>query len=393
MPDFIALTCPACGGQLQVAPAENQVKCNYCKTEFLLNNKVAERKTTALNALVFKHQSEPREGAFSLQVPEGWLTEGGIFRANPMQTMLNAQAIEAKLDFIVKRDALGSVALRWCPEVKYTDPGMNMGAMLSGFMGGNYSGMLVSPLLSPIDFILRVVFPWAHPQAANVQIVHQQELPLLVDNYRKRMTALGLPAMFAYQGGMVVFTYTEGSITFRENIFTVIESMGAAAAGMWSNKDTFIERALAAEFDQWQPIMAHIRDSGQLNPNWLMRELQNQGILAGNFLDAQRQQQAREQQMLNTQRDLQNMDRQIEADHQQAHAEIQNDQYLNLMNLEEYVNPYTHLPETGSNQWNYRWVTESGDEFYCDDLDKDPNRGSVANRSDWKLTPVRKRSG
>jgi hypothetical protein len=61
------------------------------------------------------------------------------------------------------------------------------------------------------------------------------------------------------------------------------------------------------------------------------------------------------------------------------------------MNLEEYLNPYTHEPETGSNQWKCRWVTESGDEFYCDDPYRDPNSTGANNRSDWKKTPIRPR--
>lgn len=344
-----------------------------------------------MGSIIFHRQSEPREGAFTLQVPDGWMTEGGIFRTDPMQAMLNAQAIEAKLDFIVKRDLQGSVALRWCPEMKYTDPKMNLGAGLSGLLGGKYSGMSVTPLLQPVDFILKIVFPWAHPQATNVQVIHEQDLPILAENYRKRMASLGLPCLGSYAGGMVVFNYTEGNLTFQENAYCVIENMGPIAGGMWSNKDTLIERALAAEINQWQPIMAHIRDTGQINPAWLAQEMRNQGMMANSFLDAQRQQQAREQQMLNVQHDLQNMDRQI-ADHRsQTNAQIQKDQYLNLMNLEEYYNPYTREPEYGSNQWQYRWISESGDEYYCDDVYNDPNSTSFGNRSDWKLTPIKQR--
>jgi hypothetical protein len=115
--------------------------------------------------------------------------------------------------------------------------------------------------------------------------------------------------------------------------------------------------------------------------------------LSGSYLDAQRQQQAREQQMLNVQHQMQEADRQIVDHRQRTNDEIQNDQYLNLMNLEEYQNPYTHQPELGSNQWKCRWVTEGGDEYYTDDAYQDPNVGSQGNRSDWKLTPVRQRTG
>ncbi|NTU74887.1 MAG: hypothetical protein HGA86_02065 [Anaerolineaceae bacterium] len=393
MPTFIPLTCPACGGKLQVTPANDQGKCQYCNNEYLLGNtKSAENKTTQLGSILFHRQSEPREGAFSLQVPDGWLVEGGIFRVGGMQSVVSAQTIEAKLDFIVKSDPQGTVALRWCPEIKYTDPRMNPGAMMGGMFAGNYSGTMVMPILHPVEFLIKVVFPWAHPQATNVKVVHQQELPVLVENFCKRTAALGMPVIGSYVGGMVVFSYREGNINFLENTYSVIENMGPMAGGMWSNKDTFLERAPVTEFERWQPIMAHIRDSGHLNTNWLAQEMRNQGIMAGAFLDAQRQQQQREQQMLNLQQDLQSMDRQI-ADHRSlTNSETQKAEYLNLMNLEEYMNPYTREPETGSNQWKYRWVTEGGDEFYCDDPYQNPNTAGEQNRSDWEITPIRPRA-
>ncbi len=392
MTELIPLVCPSCGGKLETTLASGTIKCQHCGTEFLLGNRTsAEKKTTSLGSIVFHHRSEPREGAFSLQVPDGWLIEGGIFRMGGMAGMMNAQAIEARLDFLVKSDARGSVALRWCPENKYIDPRMNPGAMLAGMFTGNVSGMMPAPLMHPVDFLINVVFPWAHPQAGNPRVLSRQELPLLVENYQKRNAALGIPSIGSYAGGMVVFAYSEGGMEFQENAYTVVESLGAMAGGMWSNKDTFLERAPAAEMQQWQPILAHIRDSGQLNMPWLAQEMRSQGMMAGAFLDAQQQQQQREQQMLGLQRDLQAADQQI-ADHRaQTNAETMNAEYLNLMNLEEYINPYTRERESGSNQWTYRWVTENGDEYYSDDAYQDPNTLNALNRSDWKRTPVRQR--
>ena len=393
MAGLIPLTCPSCNGKLEFKPGDPKVTCGYCDNEFLLERGDEARKTTPLNSLIFRRQSEPREGAFSLQVPEGWLLEGGIERANLMQG-ITAQSIEAKLDFTVKSDPTGTVMLHWVPEIKHVDPRLNPGAAMAGMFSGNYSGMMVTPLMPPVDFLVRGVFPWAHGTVSNIQVTQQQALPQLVDNYRKKNAALGIPAMpFAYEGGMVTFTYTEGGVTYRENAYTVIENMGMLAAGMWSNKDTFLERAPADQFDQWQPIMAHIRDSGQINPQWVAQEMRSQGMLSNSFLDAQRQQQAREQQMLDQQHQMQQIDQQIVDHRQRTNAENQNDQYLNLMNLEEYQNPYTRQPELGSNQWKYRWVTEGGDEYYTDDAYQDPNQGSQGNRSDWKLTPVRQRVG
>ena len=40
--------------------------------------------------------------------------------------------------------------------------------------------------------------------------------------------------------------------------------------------------------------------------------------------------------------------------------------YLTLTEQEEYVNPYTNEVEVGTNQWQHRWINESGDVIYTD---------------------------
>jgi hypothetical protein len=382
--------CPYCHQYLQGQPsARGEVGQEPSPGESSLgSNAVGARSPRP----VFQRKMEPNEGAFTLSVPHGWLVEGGIMRANLMQGVIDAQSIEAKLDFTVKRDPAGSVLIRWCPEVKYCDMALSPAAMMGFFPpGSNYQGMLVCPVMTAQEFLIRTVFPWAHPQATQVQVVAQESLPLLVEGYRRRMAALGVPTNFSYDGGIVAFTYVENGVRLYEKAFAVIENMGHLAAGMWSNKDTILIRGPADEFDAWEPILHHIRESVQINFQWLAREITNQEMLSRSFLNAQQASMARDRRMLEIQQHIQELDRQIVEHRQRTNAEIQNDAYLNLMDLEEYVNPYTNEPELGSNQWDCRWVTEDGDEFYTDNPDDNPNIPSTLNRSDWKRTMVRPR--
>ena len=95
--------------------------------------------------------------------------------------------------------------------------------------------------------------------------------------------------------------------------------------------------------------------------------------------------------MLQIQQQMQQVDREIQENRMRTNAEIMNDNYLNLMELEEYVNPITNEVETGSNQWDYRWVNADGDEFYTDDETDDPNIPNLLNRDDWQKSKVRPR--
>ena len=253
--------------------------------------------------------------------------------------------------------------------------------------------MQVIPLLSPFDFLIQIAFPWAHPEAQDVQGAAQKPLPLLVDIYTKKMTAFGLPSPGAYEGGTVTFAYTERGRHYAEKAYAVIENLGPMAAGMWSNKDTLLIRAALGELARWEPILHHIRESVQLERRWLAQEVVNQEFMGRSFLHAQQAAQAREQRMLQVQRQMQDIDRQITEHGAQTNAEIHNDAYLTLMEQEEYVHPSTNEPETGSNPWQYRWTNADGAEFYSDNEDHNPNLWDWMNGSDWRRTPIRPRLG
>ena len=382
--------CPACGAPL---PPGSR-RCEYCQSYLAVDvppgasSQMAEE--AAFAGFAFVRQAEPNEGAFTLSLPQGWLVEGGILRADMTRQVVDAQSIEAKLDFTVKRDPTGTVAIRWCPTIKYCDVRMSPAAMFFP-RGSNYSGMIVWPLMAAQDFLTQNVFPWAHPQARDVRVVEGRQEPALVEHYKRTMARLGIPTPFSYEGATVTFAYLEGGVQFKEAAYTVIENMGAMAAGMWSNKDTLLFRAPVDEFETWEPVLHHILASVQINPQWLAREIANQEMLSRAFLNAQQAQQARERRMLEIQRQMQQVDREITAHRSRTNAEIQNDAYLALMGQEEFYNPHTGEVETGSDAWQYRWVSADGAEFYTDREEDDPNIPGLLNHTDWARTPVRKR--
>jgi len=205
------------------------------------------------------------------------------------------------------------------------------------------------------------------------------------------MAAFGIPAQFEYDGGIGTFVYTENGRRYEEKQFTVIESMGMMGGGMWSNKDTMLIRAPEGELAQWEPLLHRIRESVVLNPQWVAGEIVSQEFLSQSFLNAQQAEQARSRRALEIQQHIQQMDRQIAEHRMRTNEEIQDPAYLTMVGQEEYVNPFTDEPETGSNEWEYRWVTDGGEEYYTDVEDDDPSVNGVLDRSDWRRSPVRRR--
>ena len=99
--------------------------------------------------LLMNRVEEPNEKAFSVLVPQGWKTAGGIFNVNPLERNGPGNSISPKCDFRVQSDASGSVMVRWLPSWNYADLSRSpMGYSLFQ-PGQQYQGMLVRPWSAP----------------------------------------------------------------------------------------------------------------------------------------------------------------------------------------------------------------------------------------------------
>ncbi|MBD3168934.1 MAG: hypothetical protein GF307_05585 [candidate division Zixibacteria bacterium] len=328
--------------------------------------------------MVFERVAEPKEKAFTILIPKGWQTDGGIIRINPMAGGGPANSIAAKLDFTVKKDRQGTVMVRWLPDMLYYDARYSPAGQMGMFPPGSYyQGMLVCPLMPAVEFLGQMAFPYVHPDISDVKVIERKPLPELARKYQQRVLAVMPQMTFTYDAAVMTVTYKENGVNFKEKFFTVVENWGALGAGMWGNKETFCMRAPAAEFEKYEPVVSIIQNSVKINQQWLTGEIKGQ---------AQRGEIA-----INTQKEIQRIGREIASHRSKTMAEINNDMFLTLTEQEEYVNPYTNEIEIGSNQWDYRWVNESGDVIYSNKEDYNPNHDINLNRSDFKKTKIRKR--
>jgi len=329
--------------------------------------------------LLLRRQAEPREGAFTILVPDGWRLGGGIFRVDPTQAGGPAQSLEAKIDLTLSCDDHGTVMLRrhpdwYCIDMRHSPAGQ-MGLFPAG---SNYQGMPVAPVPDAQSYLLQWLLPESRPGIRELQVERVDPVPGLIRSYQVRLQALAFAVDFRFDGCVMTVSYEERGTRFRERFLVVIEDRGQIAGGQWANRETLSVRAPAADFAAWEPVFQLICGSVQLSPRWVQGELRGQ--------------QQRGQIMRDVQRQVQDLDRQILAHQRQTNAEIQNDMYLTLTGQEEYVNPYTGEVELGTDQLGpHRWVTAGGDVLYAPSEEFDPNTHPQMNRTDWKRTPVRPR--
>lgn len=330
-----------------------------------------------LTGMAFSRVAEPREGAFTILVPRGWQSDGGIYRVNAAQAGGPLNAIEAKCDVIFKSDARGTVAFRILPDIVYAHVGVGGGFWKPG---SSYQGATVRPVEAATSHV-KALFSHLHPNADNPNVLKLTRLPGEVASlshglsYTNQLfTQIGLGHMqFQCDAAGGVFEYVEDGVLFREIIASGIVDMRAAMT--WKNTRTLAFRAPAVSFDQWRPVFDIMRSSIRFNQQWILGEMKGQ--------------QQRTQVVMKVFDEIRRIDREIVRKTTINREEIMNDNYLVLTGQEEYVNPYTNQVETDTDAFRYRWTTEGGDVYYTNKEGENPN--TFMHQTDFKLTPIRKR--
>ncbi|KAF0198916.1 MAG: hypothetical protein FD166_907 [Bacteroidetes bacterium] len=328
---------------------------------------------------VFHRSSEPNENAFTFLLPLGWTISGGITRVDPNVSGGSGNAIEAKL-YMKLSSPDNRAGMGWLPDTRFFDmrryPGQNLAAPLFPD-GSNYNGMMVLRMMAPADFIREIAVPFAHPHAQNLQITGVQQLQKLSDEYRQMSLLMLGGYHFEYQTAIATMEYSENGVQYLEKMVCAIEDWGQAGAGLWSNKETWYVRAEKPLFEPMAPVFATIGHSVKLNPEWMAREIRSQQVNSNIALQ--------------TQRDIERIDREITGHRARTNSEINNEMYLNLTGQEDYTNPFTGETERGTNEWNYRWENEQGDVIYHNSNNYNPNDDADIRVKGFKRSEVRKR--
>ena len=136
------------------------------------------------SAIQYVRKQEPKENAFSLLIPKGWQIEGGAIRILNPDIAGSLNMVDCKFDMAVKKDATGSVMIRWMPEMLCID-----GAYAFGNReGAVFNNALVRNKRTPERFITDIGIPYAHPKATNVKIVSSKSLPQLAQKYQQAVS-------------------------------------------------------------------------------------------------------------------------------------------------------------------------------------------------------------
>jgi len=326
----------------------------------------------------FQRVWEPNERAFTVLVPEGWQTAGGIFNVNPLQMNGSGNTIAPKTDFAVKSDERGRVMIHWIPIWNYADLTYSPTGFSFFKPGQYYQGMPVRVMISPKQFLTELIQK-ERPQAREIRVVAEDPMQELTaafmhqtEQVNRNLQQMGLfPIGFSSMG--MVFEYEEGGERYRESAQTTIAD-NRRGGFLWSNENTIMFRAPVSEFETWKPILDTIQTSVEPNPQWLAAVTKAMGERASNALE--------------TQRYLNRVANEIVENRRKTNAEIRHEQWLLISGQEEYKNPFNGQVERGTSAYAYRWESNQGDIIYTDENSYDPNRHEKYGSREWRRSVV-----
>ncbi len=343
---------------------------------------------------VLKRVTEPLEQAFSVLAPEGWEFVGGAVRLAPpaspgeaagglRATIQRARAAQVTLDYTLRSDSTGTVALRRYPDAAYCDASrLPESAGAAGLKSGDtWRGLTVMPLVPAREYITGTLVPRSRPNATSLRVEEQRDLPDLARAEKGRLAALISPVAGTCDAAVVTVTYDENGTTYRERFFDLIVDRGAVAGSQWASRGAMSFRAPAAEFDSRQLIFALMLSSVRESAEWLGRQnrvsLQQGGAAEG--LDAK----------------VDELTRQMLEGHAQALVEERDALFPSTTaDLEPFANPFTGDVETGTLVLGkYRWESGAGDVVYSANETFNPSVGWTLGRSDWRKCKVQPRGG
>lgn len=150
--------------------------------------------------------------------------------------------------------------------------------------GQLYLGMIVMPIPdSPVAFVQQIILPQQRPDARNVRLVRQEDLPEWADNIA---AANQQPGGFTRGFGTCArFAYTENGVAWEEDFYCVVlvvqPTMGPQNI-FWQADRNLSVRAGKGQLDALKPLANAFVNSFRVDRSWFVRfnQVQQQWIAA-----------------------------------------------------------------------------------------------------------------
>ncbi len=210
--------------------------------------------------------SDPNEGAFQLEMPQGWKNSGGTARRTALQYRNWAVAISPDGETILAiNDAAEGSYITPSPMLAAT--GFGPGSMYNG--GGNL--YVVAPFQPGAQFAISWGQRKLPAHCASIRVTGSRPLPDLARQINAYMGGTGI----TYDYGEAQFACDKNGMAMNAYVFarTLLAGVGGQG-GLWYADIIEAFLAPAPVAGMAAGLLAHMVKSARLNPSWVARQSQ-----------------------------------------------------------------------------------------------------------------------
>jgi hypothetical protein len=221
----------------------------------------------AAPAVHYVRWTDPREGAFSFEVPEGWQISGGLHRLAPVDVRSVWQAVSPDGIRISGGDA--ELPLFTEPDQMLAMAGLREGSWYSPGYGIN---RLVQRYLPGVVFAREYVRTRVSRRCPELEITGERDRPdtaAALNSANQQPGAGGITVRLS--AGEVTFTCRESGRSMRGYYFagTQRTQVPGMPGGPWNVEHLFGVIAPEAKVELARAVAEHILKSSQINPQWM----------------------------------------------------------------------------------------------------------------------------
>jgi len=341
------------------------------------------------DAMVYRYRlfEEPQEKAFTVLVPQGWQTSGGLQVTPRHQVQTLVDGCGKRIHFAVY-DPLSGARVEYFPfeMIHTTAPGASFIPVTPGQV---LNGMVQIPqVLSPADYMAQYLFPQARQGASSVQWEERKRLDGLARAWHKAFHAHEQVPLQSVAESVVV-SYEQNGERFAETWTGLITYLSVSTSTIWTVDFAVSGRVPLERVAEFQVPLKSITDSFRVNSRWHANAVAHFSECAEQVRMTQEQIRQIDRAMTEHRREVQEqisrIDREMAQGQQDTRGTIQKHEHNTLMGLAEYEDPEGGW-RTNLDLGYERTLTNGTEIIQTNDLNFDPPPGYRPMREIWNTT-------
>jgi hypothetical protein len=201
---------------------------------------------------------DPREAAFTAELPEGWRVEGGTLRPTPL--LVHAQVAAGSPDGEIALLAGDAFPVYAEPNATLAFAGLRAGDSYSDPMGHPTP---IAHYVPGLEYALRAVVP--QRVGGSFRVTHRANRPELA----RRLATVGINR---FDAGEAEYRFNRRGREHRGWTLCITERVAAGAVTLWHVWRLYLVEAPAERFDEGSTALVRLATTFRIDPGWAQRQ-------------------------------------------------------------------------------------------------------------------------